>query len=888
MLALENLVEDLEIATATLKPLDLKAPLRECGYRRDLLRFDVGVTSTVTAPLVGFAHLPADTRSACVAVLEATENPRRVVEQVRPLGTPLVFVCFENTLQLWKQGAESAEWLQSIEQKDVPNFVRSQQDKFSPSAIYRAKTWGRFKTQYQLEFVDLGLMPLLEEEIGTALGRLIERNVSDLKSRLAWKDVSGQQGHWLIQTVFWLVSGKILRDKSVDAFNGISLVDVETLFDKVAKHYGSKKIDLASKKNIAALEESARSIEQFASLELTTTEALAHVYENTLISKETRSSLGTHSTPSYLVDYVVGNLAEWIREIPENERSVFEPACGHAAFLTSAMRLLSELLPDEKSVPSRRGPYLRTRLHGTDIDAFALELARLSLTLADIPNPDGWDLRIGDMFIGDSLASQAAKCTVLLANPPFENFSPGKRKEYQERGSEIRHFNKAAEMLSRTLPNLPNGGVFGLVLPQAFLHSANSSKVREFLLKQCELQEVCLLPDKVFPESDAETAVLMGRRVSPKNNSIRFRRVRERDYDNFRVYYETTTSEQVTQSKLENRENFSLRVSDLSAVWQLLSGNPSLSDVARLGQGFVFHGTDLPSGSITYSERRFPEAVRGFVQFGRGLMLHSQPKLHWVNLHSSVIRRPQSGTETGTAQVLLNYAPAHRGAWRLKALLDRSGHAVTSRFIPVRPTSKHYSIEVLWALLNSPVANAYAFSHLGKRDNLVGDIRRIPVPNSTSFEELTVAAKSYLKAASSQVETNVLRHLLNVVDCAVLRLYKLPPELERSLLDLFADYKRVGVPFTQVRFYPDEFKHPIRFEEYLELEANWPNTNRERGKLIDKEIEGKITESESVRLAALQAYADFYLQKTTPRSVKALEELEDHIFRRSANKDGMH
>ena len=30
--------------------------------------------------------------------------------------------------------------------------------------------------------------------------------------------------------------------------------------------------------------------------------------------------------------------------------------------------------------------------------AVALELARLSLTLTDIPNPDGWDLRVEDMF----------------------------------------------------------------------------------------------------------------------------------------------------------------------------------------------------------------------------------------------------------------------------------------------------------------------------------------------------------------------------------------------------------------------------------------------------------------------------------------------------------
>ena len=114
--------------------------------------------------------------------------------------------------------------------------------------------------------------------------------------------------------------------------------------------------------------------------------------------------------------------------------------------------------------------------------------------------------------------------------------------------------------------------------------------------------------------------------------------------------------------------------------------------------------------------------------FDRGLQLHELPKTHWMNLDPAVIRRAGSGTTVGIPQVLLNYARVSRGPWRLKALVDKQGHPVTSRFITVRPTASSYSIETLWALLNSPVANAYAYSHLGKRDNIVGDIRKIPIP----------------------------------------------------------------------------------------------------------------------------------------------------------------
>src|SRR5205823_5356167 len=139
--------------------------------------------------------------------------------------------------------------------------------------------------------------------------------------------------------------------------------------------------------------QSARDISQCSHMGLVSTEALAYLYENALITKETRAELGTHSTPAFLVDYILGRLRPWIEEIPPERRYVFEPACGHAAFLLAALRLLGELLPESLFAPSKRHRYLRERLHGCDYDTFALEIARLSLTLADVPNPNGWDLQ---------------------------------------------------------------------------------------------------------------------------------------------------------------------------------------------------------------------------------------------------------------------------------------------------------------------------------------------------------------------------------------------------------------------------------------------------------------------------------------------------------------
>jgi len=222
----------------------------------------------------------------------------------------------------------------------------------------------------------------------------------------------------------------------------------------------------------------------------------------------------------------------------------------------------------------------------------------------------------------------------------------------------------------------------------------------------------------------------------------------------------------------------------------------------------------------------------------------------------------------------------------LKALLDRYGHPVSSRFIAVRPNKVSHSILTLWALLNSPVANAYAFSYLDQRDNVVGDIRRMPMPADASFKSLDEAAGRYLKAASSQASILELSELLLDVDAEVLRLYSLPAKLERALLDVFTGRERVGVPFHQVCYIPETIQADVSFADFRKLEKSWLATNRERGLLIDKQIAGNLNDIERARLELLQEYADYHIDQVAPRPVNELVELERKLFSGPAGRSG--
>src|SRR5258708_67911 len=139
-------------------------------------------------------------------------------------------------------------------------------------------------------------------------------------------------------------------------------------------------------------------------------------------------------------------------------------------------------------------------------------------------------------------------------------------------------------MLCRALPQLPEGGVFGVVLPQTVLHSDKARGLREFLVSQCELREICLFPDKVFSFSEAESAVLVGRRKTfSGQNKVRYRRIRERELDAFRSDFTASNTRIVSQSRFSEDKSFSLRLPDLEEVWIACADNRTLADVATVG-----------------------------------------------------------------------------------------------------------------------------------------------------------------------------------------------------------------------------------------------------------------------------------------------------------------
>jgi len=737
------------------------------------------------------------------------------------MGAPIVWVSNNGTVDWWTQHGAGPTLFASAPIQEFAALVHLHKAKLDPVSVYRGKTIARVDRSRQLDFVDAGFLPLLREEAGKKLHDLVEEMTKAILEELGKGEPSKEELRKVFTAVFRLLAGKILKDKGVHGFQGLDLANPSDVLRAVGKHYNASQADISiTGKWPTALASAASLFSKAGSFGVVSPEALAYVYEHTLVTKPLRKKLGIHATPPWLVDYMVWQLYDWISAMPEADRHVFEPACGHAPFLLSAMRLLRLEISDGEETEVHK--FLKSHIHGLEIDDFAREIARLSLTLADIPNPNGWDLRGDDMYASDVLQQEAAKCKILLSNPPYEAFTMAEKDKYKKLGFPVKK-PKAIELMERTLAWLPGGAVFGLVLPQNVLHGKEARAVREVLLRDFDIREICLFADKVFEEGEPESVVLLGRcRVGEvAARTVRYLRVREDGVQRFKEIYQPDSRVEVQVEQFEADPHKSFRIPDLPDVWAALRDHPLLSRVADVGQGFSFAKKGLLAEARKTAKRKTDDAVPAILDAHTKINIWALPLQSWLSPSRTPVKPWRKGFSTGKPQVLVNYVRAMRGPWRVKAFLDYDGHAVINTYLTVRPQAEGPPIEFLWAVLNSPIANAYAYCHTMQKHIYDGLIAKLPLPLrwEVHVRPVVEAARAYLQLVKPS-ESLVLRadnetatcEALLAMDAAVMRAYDLPLRLERAVLDLFhlpevkkKERRRKGVGCFFGDYYPPGF-----------------------------------------------------------------------------------
>lgn len=793
------------------------------GYRGNLLQRDYDFTdwfsnsnNRATIPAAAFGRTPTDYDSACIAVFfqDAAATPLRF----RALGAPFAIEVQEEGIVPWNIGRDASTTRPSsgrIPAAAMDRFFRSIEKKWSPPEALRAKNLGKPVGPAELDWVDLGLIPALEAEISAKLDRLLGEAL--LAGQKTYRKETGQQpdAEALYRLVFRLVAGKVFHDRKVAGFRQLdATANAREVLQEVCDFYNEPHNYLGDRDTQQAVAEALWTKLGFQNLSV---DALAFIYENTLVDDQLRKDNGIHSTPYRIARYVVEHLP--LGDIPEAERIVVEPCSGHGVFLVAALKRLRELLgPDWDERERHR--YFSKRLFGFERDAFAREVSKLCLTLADFPNPNGWNLERADVFTSKKFVDALGQARVVLCNPPFEEFKKSEREAY---GKSVGP-SKPLEVLERVLQHSHRDAMIGFVLPRPFVDGQSYRGVRRELAKRFAVVDLVTLPDRVFRHAEVETALVLAHSpVSHETARVHFSEVLKLELPRFLDNGTVTRSDTATflPSEAEQR---GYHVPVLQEVWECLAHLPKLGSVAEIHRGVEWQPPFVEEKHISKTER--PGWWRGLRNVEEGFRAFSPPEPCWLNPEPKFRLYDAWSLPWERPKVIVNAATKARGSWRLAAAPDASGLVCTQRYHCLWPANG-WGIRALAALLNSAVPAAFVASREGKRDVRKTTLKDCPIPalSPDNMVMLEGLVDDYVAAMSAQPEARYelwgggsweqrAKRILLQMDALILKGYGLPPWLERKLLDFFRGERR-PVPFEFGDYFPANFAPNIPLWRFI-------------------------------------------------------------------------
>jgi hypothetical protein len=194
------------------------------------------------APAAAFGYSPPSYDSACAAILIPNGVVgAALVSQYRALGAPLAFEINEDSVDVWKVGhnERSTAFTKRISPEQIPAAFHESAHDWSGETILRAKNVVKRQGYRQPDFVDLGLIPALEEQIREKLNTLFHEVLTQTE-RAHRKDTGSKLDEkQLFRLVFRLLAAKVLHDGGADGFSTLSMEDgAPAILREVRRFYG--------------------------------------------------------------------------------------------------------------------------------------------------------------------------------------------------------------------------------------------------------------------------------------------------------------------------------------------------------------------------------------------------------------------------------------------------------------------------------------------------------------------------------------------------------------------------------------------------------------------------------------------------------------------------
>lgn len=761
------------------------------GYRREAIIRDYTFAdvldptdTTRKAALAAFTQTPPSYRTAALGVVPSVPGDTKdLVRGYRALGAPLMFVVEGDRVSLWKVRDDVPQCMRkNISVNDLPGLFDKNRTAWSPDAIHRAKSIGAIDQSYQLDFVDLGLLPAVEGEIHTKIDRLL---LDMLAAATDAQSGEPPSPHELFPVVFRLLAAKVLHDRNHPASETWDPDNLQSILRTIESHYSLPNVRRAKGRTLGpAFSAAWNCLRRGINFTNISSDDLAFVYENTLVTKETRKHFGTHSTPRQLAEYAVSRLE--LHHHDPNVLQIYEPFTGAGAFLVSALRHIRNLLPIGWSDQQRHG-FLINHLAGDELDSFAREVAILSLILADYPNQNGWRIGEADLFEEGVLESRMRGNNVVLCNPPFENFDPDERTLYP---ISDRFLSKPMTVLDTAIRAEPLALAF--VLPHSFIFGKKFRDQRKALERIFNDIELVELPKHIFRASVIESSLLIARKGSDERRPYkRFcsTEVSGRDRLNFLKTGKTTVQRR-EQRNMRTRITGDLWIPSLKAIWEYVDASPCLGDVFMIHRGLEWNSKQEEA----WSPKRQPGYQPG-IQTARKARQFSLHTPVWLDCRAGRLRGGAVNLPWQSPKVVVNAGRLSIGPWRLAAATDTKGLICSQQYFGLWPheSPSEARLVAFTAVLNGPVANAFVANHSPAKGITISVMRRIPLPLTIpqSVEELAMEYLGHLNMTSVVgPPSDAVEALLLQLDAEVLGAYDFPPRLEHDLLCYFENASR--------------------------------------------------------------------------------------------------
>lgn len=224
-------------------------------------------------------------------------------------------------------------------------------------------------------------------------------------------------------------------------------------------------------------------------------------------------------TPKPITDFIVRLLQ------PSISQKVLDPAVGFGNFLTSCLSYIEK--SGKNSTLFDVDKYAQTNLYGFEKRS---QIASFTKATMIINRGDHHHIILADPLVGDLgylhniLANQLeGEFDYVLTNPPFGGEVPSESvldfmfaKEYNCKSTELLFIEIGLNFLKPY-------GKMAIILPESFMFSSSSAKVREYLLYNRLLDAIVSLPAGIFPESKIRTNVMILTKSSDRIESSNYK-----------------------------------------------------------------------------------------------------------------------------------------------------------------------------------------------------------------------------------------------------------------------------------------------------------------------------------------------------------------------------